>query len=208
MEENVQITQGLTKGSLNPAPFIQFAIWFDQAKEAGLFQYNSMALATATPEGRPSVRMVLLEGFDEKGFVFYTSYESRKGKELAQNPWAACTFWWGPMFRQVRIEGEVTKLSGAECDAYFSGRPRQHQLESWSSSQSQVIKNHRELERRLLEMKVRYGDGPIPRPPDFGGYRLIPETVEFWQARPDWLHDWLRYSRQEDGNWLIERLSP
>lgn len=201
--------QPLKKGIVSPDPIEQFQKWFEQAAAAQLFQANAMTLATTTAGGRPAARMVLLVEYDERGFVFYTSYESRKGKELDRNSQAALVFWWGPLFRQVRIEGTVTRLSQPECDAYFASRPRDHQLEVWAFHQSRVIRDRDELKRGVKAMRDRYSEIElIPRPPDFGGYRLIPSVMEFWHGRRDWLHDSLRYQRQSDGSWIIERLAP
>lgn len=175
---------------------------------ADIYQPHGMTLATAGASGRPSARMVLLEAFDEQGFVFFSSYGSRKALELTENPWAALVVWWNALHRQVRVEGRVARLSQAENDAYFATRPRRHQLEAWASKQSQAIANRGILERRIGELEAQYEGRKIPRPPEFGGYRLLPDQLDFWQARPDWLHDWLRYVRRADGSWEIQRLSP
>lgn len=201
-------SQPLDRSTVLSDPFAQFRVWFDQANDADLFQANSMTLATTNADGRPSARMVLLESFDERGFRFYTSYASRKGKELDQNPWAALVFWWGPLFRQVRIEGTVSCLEESDCDRYFATRPRAHQLESRAFRQSQPIRDREELKRRVRMLKEKYRGKSIPRPDDFGGYRLKPVSLEFWQGRQDWLHDSLRYSRQAGGGWITERLAP
>jgi pyridoxamine 5'-phosphate oxidase len=166
-----------------------------------------MTLATADAAGRPSARMVLLKGFDERGFVFYTNYGSRKAGELDANPAAALVFWWPPLQRQVRVEGNVERVSREESEAYFRTRPLGSQLGAWASAQSQVIAGRAELERRLEELTARYGDGDVPLPPFWGGYRIRPEVVEFWQNRPNRLHDRLRYRRTPTG-WTIDRLSP
>lgn len=189
-------------------PIAQFQVWFEQAGEVGLFQRNAMTLATATAGGRPSARMVLLSEFDERGFVFHTSFDSRKARELAENPRAALVFWWGPLFRQVRIEGTVSKLARSEIEAYFNNESREHQIAAWAWQQSQVVDGRQTLEQLAQSLRARYGRDPIPTPPSFGGYRLQPDIIEFWQARLDWIHDWLRYGREEDGSWSIERLAP
>ena len=166
---------------------------------------EAMAVATATSDGRPSVRMVLLKGFDEQGFVFFTGYESRKGGELATNPRAALLFYWDPLGRQVRIEGPVERVAEAESDAYFRSRPRGAQISASVSPQSRVVESRAGLEALAAELEVR-GD-EIPRPPAWGGFRLAPQTYEFWQHRANRLHDRLRY-RREDGDWVLERLAP
>lgn len=199
---------GLSEADADPNPFQQFQKWFDQALAAQLLEPNGMTLATTTPDGKPSARIVLLKNFDKRGFVFYTNYESHKGQELAQNPQAALVFWWPELERQVRIEGRVEKVSDAESDAYFHSRPLGSQLGAWASEQSQAIDSREVLEHRLQELKEKYQDREIPRPSHWGGYRVIPELVEFWQGRPSRLHDRLQYRRLENGSWLIERLSP
>ncbi len=166
-----------------------------------------MTLASASRDGRPSARMVLLKGIDA-GFVFYTNYEGRKARDLAENPWAALVFYWAELERQVRIEGRVEQVSQEESDAYFASRATESRLGAWASRQSQVIAGREVLERRLRELTAEYADREIPRPPFWGGYRIIPNSIEFWQGRPGRLHDRLRYRRLADGAWLIERLSP
>lgn len=198
----------LYKSAVDPNPFVEFQEWFDGAIAADVYQANAMTLATATAEGKPSARMVLLKGFDEGGFVFYTNYESRKGQELAQNPWAALVFWWGPLQRQVRIEGKVSRVAAAESDAYFANRPRGSRLGALASWQSQIISGRDVLERRLETLGKKYQEQEVPRPPYWGGYRLQPVTIEFWQHAEDRLHDRLQYRLQEDGSWQIDRLSP
>lgn len=189
-------------------PFTIFAAWYQDAQDAGLHEPNGMTLATVGADNRPSARIVLLRQVDERGFCFYTNYESRKGHELAANPNAALLFWWGRLERQVRVEGRVERMSEAESDAYYHSRPKGSRLGAWVSSQSQVIPNRQVLEDRLVELEQEYADQDPPRPPHWGGYRLIPEMFEFWQGGPHRLHDRLRYLRQESGGWLIERLAP
>jgi pyridoxamine 5'-phosphate oxidase len=199
--------EALAEADVDHDPVVQFGRWFEQSEQAGLLEPTAMTLATATPDGRPSARMVLLRGFDERGFCFYTNYESRKGIELAANPRAALVFWWGELERQVRIEGPVTPTSRAESEAYFHSRPPGSQLSAAASPQSRVIADRAALERRVAELAAGAADGQVPLPEFWGGYRLTHEVVEFWQGRPNRLHDRLRYRRAGDG-WKIERLAP
>jgi pyridoxamine 5'-phosphate oxidase len=189
-------------------PFRQFATWFDEARAASPVEPNAMALATVGADGRPSLRMVLLKGADERGFVFYTNYESRKGRELADMPWAALTFFWPEMERQIRIEGRVEPVSAEESDAYFHSRPIGSQLSASASHQSEVIAGREELEQRVAALSAQYHDQEIPRPENWGGFRVIPDAIEFWQGRANRLHDRLRYRLLASGGWQIERLSP
>ena len=200
--------RGLSEADLDPDPFRQFQLWFADASGAGLIEPNAMTLATATPDGRPSARMVLLKSFDERGFVFYSNFESRKGRELAANPWAALVFFWVELERQVRIEGRVERASGEESDAYYASRPAGSRIGAWASRQSSVIAGRDLLEERVRELEEQYRDQPIPRPPFWGGFRVVPHAIEFWQGRPSRLHDRLRYDRDDSGCWTIERLSP
>jgi len=199
--------EALTEADVDADPVVQFGRWFEQAEAAGLLEPHAMTLATATPDGRPSARMVLLRGFDERGFCFYTNYESRKGVELAANPRAALVFWWAELERQVRIEGRVERTSRAESEAYFHSRPPGSQLSAAASPQSRVITDRAVLERRVAELATDAPDGPVPLPDFWGGYRLTHEVVEFWQGRPNRLHDRLRY-RRADATWKLERLAP
>jgi len=199
---------GLQESDLDPSPFKQFDKWFQQALTAGLPEPNAMTLATATPDGKPAARIVLLKGFDDRGFVFFTNYESQKGRELADNPHAALVFHWVELERQVRISGRVGRVSTAESETYFRSRPLGSQLGAWVSPQSQVISGRKVLEDKLEDLTHRYQNTPIPLPPYWGGFRAAPDALEFWQGRPNRLHDRLRYTLQSGGRWLIERLAP
>jgi pyridoxamine 5'-phosphate oxidase len=196
--------EDLREQGVDPDPLRQFSRWFDEAS-GGVSMPEAMALATATADGRPSVRMVLLKGFDERGFSFYTGYESRKGRELAENPRAALLFHWPG--RQVRIEGSVERLSPAESDAYFASRPRASRLSAIASRQSETVRDREELEARVADLDKAYADADPPRPDRWGGYRLVPGTYELWQHRDDRLHDRLRY-RRDGRSWIVERLAP
>jgi pyridoxamine 5'-phosphate oxidase len=200
--------RGLREDDLAADPFTQFGVWFDEVAQAEVREPNAMTLATATPDGQPSARMVLLKGVDARGFAFFTNYESRKGNELSVNPRAALVFFWVQLERQVRVEGRVERVWGEESDLYFANRPQGSQLGAWASQQSAVLADRGTLETRYEELRSQYQGEAIPRPPFWGGYRVVPETVEFWQGRVNRLHDRLRYRRQADGSWVIERLSP
>ncbi len=200
--------QGLSETEVHPNPFEQFKTWFNQALAAQLPEPNAMTIASATTDGKPYARIVLLKDYDERGFVFYTNYESHKGQQLVQNPWGAIAFWWTQLERQVRIEGRVEKVSELESDEYFQSRPKGSQLGAWASNQSQVIDSREVLERRLEQLKEEYENKQVPRPPHWGGFRVIPDEIEFWQGRPSRLHDRLLYRRSEDGTWKIQRLAP
>jgi pyridoxamine 5'-phosphate oxidase len=202
------VAQGLRRSDLNPDPIKQFSNWFTAAIEAGIRDVNAMSLATTAKECKPSVRIVLLKGFDQYGFVFFTNYESEKGKQLEANPYAALAFYWIELDRQIRVSGKTEKTSRKESQAYFRSRPPGSQLSAWASRQSEVLDGRRVLDARMAEMTERFADKPIPLPPHWGGYRVKPDTMEFWQGRPNRLHDRFRYTRQADGNWLIERLAP
>jgi pyridoxamine 5'-phosphate oxidase len=194
--------------SLDPDPIKQFGEWYQTAWDAGIPEAHAMAVATATADGVPDARTVLLKGFDEDGFVFFTNYESRKGAQLAENPRAALVFYWKPLGRQIRISGSVTRVPWDESDGYFRTRPRGSRLGAWASRQSTVIGSRAELEERVQELEDLYSDDEIPLPPYWGGYRVAPESFEFWEGRANRLHDRFRYRRGESGDWVIERLSP
>jgi pyridoxamine 5'-phosphate oxidase len=201
-------TEGLRRADLHPDPIEQFATWFSTAVNSGLPDANAIALATATPDGKPSVRIVLLKGFDQGGFVFFTNYQSDKGRELVANSQAAFVIYWVQLERQIRVAGRVEKTSRAESQVYFHSRPRGSQLGAWVSHQSEVIDARRILEARLAEMTERFAGVEIELPPHWGGYRIVPEALEFWQGRANRLHDRFRYTRQPDGSWTIDRLAP
>lgn len=190
-------------------PLLQFSRWLDEARRAELLEPNAMTLATATPNGVPSARVVLLKGADERGFTFFTDRRSRKGEELGRNPAAVMVFWWGELERQVRVEGLVTAIADVESDGYYASRPEGSRISAWASRQSAPVPGGRAtLERQWTEAAARHQGTAIPRPPYWGGYRLVPEMYEFWQGRPDRLHDRIRYVRQDRGGWVTDRLSP
>jgi pyridoxamine 5'-phosphate oxidase len=201
------IRAGLTESAADPDPIAQFRRWFDTAIGADLHEPNAMTLATATPEGRPSARIVLLKGFDERGFVFYTSYEGRKSEEIEANPRCALVFYWGELERQVRVEGGVSRIPEEESDEYFGSRPRGSQLGAWASEQSRPVEGRDALEERLRNLEAEYEGREVLRPPFWGGYRVEPEVIEFWQGRENRLHDRLVY-RRSGGSWRRERLQP
>ncbi len=197
----------LVEEEADPSPILQFQNWLQAAVAAQVLEPNAMTLATVH-DGQPAARIVLLKDFDERGFVFYTNFLSQKGQALAQTPAAALVFWWGSLERQVRIEGRVVRVSEAEADAYFQSRPLGSQLGAWASHQSQMIEGREGLEQRLHDLEQDFQDRPIPRPDFWGGYRVEPHTIEFWQGRPNRLHDRLCYRHISDNHWKIERLSP
>jgi pyridoxamine 5'-phosphate oxidase len=201
------VVRGLTEEDAGTDPFILFDRWFREAREAGLYLPESMALATSTADGRPSVRQVLLKAADDRGFVFYTNYDSRKGLEIEENPCGAIAIHWPILQRQVRISGAVEKTSTEESQTYFDSRPRGSRIGAWASDQSSVLRGRDELERRFRETQERFSSGDVPLPPFWGGYRVIPETIEFWQGRANRLHDRLRFTRGGAG-WTIDRLYP
>ena len=199
----------LDENGIASDPFHQFTTWYDEAVAAGLPEPEAMTLSTATLEGRPSARIVLLRGYDERGFCFFSNYASQKGRELAANPYAAVTFHWVELERQVRIAGRVEKVTAAESDVYFQSRPSQSRIGAWSSPQSNVIPSRDALEQFFDDYQERYSDvTAIPRPEHWGGYRVIPERIEFWQGRPNRLHDRLCFTRIDQGQWTLQRLAP
>ncbi len=197
----------LSETSVESDPIAQFARWYEGALKSVKPLPEAVALATATRTGHPSLRMVLLKGFDAHGFVFYTNYRSRKARELTRNLRASLVFYWGDLQRQVRVDGHVTKVTARESDEYFATRPRGSQLSAWASAQSAKVASRAMLERRFAAFARRY-PGAVPRPPHWGGYRLAPHVVEFWQGREDRLHDRIVYRRGPRGRWAIERLAP
>lgn len=201
--------RGVRRDELDADPIVQFGQWFDISTDAGIHEPEAMIVSSVDAEGMPSSRHVLLKGVDH-GFVFFTNYESQKGRELIANPKAAICFPWNILSRQIRIIGAVEKVSEAESDEYFATRPRGSRIGAWASLQSEVIDGRHVLEERLAETEARFGDGDIPRPPHWGGFRVLPQQIEFWQARPMRLHDRFRYTADPsvDGGWRIERLSP
>jgi pyridoxamine 5'-phosphate oxidase len=199
-------SESLSERDVHPDPVKQFEKWFEQALRAGMIEPNAMTLATSTPDGRPSARMVLLKGVDANGFVFFTDYRSRKGAELSANPHVSLCFWWDALQRQVRVTGAAARVSREESEAYFRTRPHGSRIGAWASHQSAPLESRAPLEREVERLKVAYPDD-VPLPPHWGGYRVTPESIEFWQGRPSRLHDRIVYTA-ERGQWTIGRLSP
>ena len=200
--------QSLSEAEVDPDPIRQFLLWFNECLKARAHEPNAMTLATCDASGAPSARVVLLKGVDERGFVFFTNYQSRKGRNLEENPRAALVFYWPELERQVCVEGDVARTSEAEADAYFARRPRESQIGSAASPQSQVIESRQVLEERARALQQQFLAGNIPRPPHWGGYRLKPRRIEFWQGRPSRLHDRIEYLLDNAGHWQIRRLAP
>jgi pyridoxamine 5'-phosphate oxidase len=198
--------RGLSEADVASDPFVQFERWFAETREAGVVEPNAMTLATVSAEGQPSARVVLLKGFDRRGFVFYTNFASRKGQELTAHPLAALLFYWPELERQIRVEGVVERVADVEADSYFTSRPLGSRLGAWASPQSQVIADRAALDARLADVTARFGD-EVPRPPHWGGLRVVPQRFEFWQGRPSRLHDRIVYVASEE-NWAINRLAP
>jgi len=198
----------LSRAKADTNPIRQFAAWFELAKQVDPEFANAMVLSTAASAGQPSSRLVLLKEFDERGFVFFTNYASRKAQELADNPQASLVFWWKEVYRQVRVEGRVAKVSRAESEAYFATRPRGSQIGAWASRQSATLAQRADFEAKIEQIETRFAGQAVPCPPFWGGYRLLPQAIEFWQGRESRLHDRLRYRRGEGESWQIERLSP
>jgi pyridoxamine 5'-phosphate oxidase len=198
----------LDERSVDQDPLKQFLRWIEEASKGGVLEPNAMTLATSSKDGLPSARVVLLKDADERGLVFYTDSRSRKGEELAQNPVAALVFWWGELERQVRITGNVARVDEAEAESYYRSRPEGSRISAWASHQSRVVPDRATLDAQWAEAARRLAAGEIPKPPYWAGYRVTPTEYEFWQGRPNRLHDRLRFLRGEEGAWIIERLSP
>lgn len=200
--------RSLDASDVDPDPIVQFDRWWKEALESEIVEVNAMTLCTISPEGKPTGRIVLLKGFDERGFVFFTNYQSNKGKALSAHPDAALVFFWKELERQVRIEGTVTKLSSGESDDYFYSRPEGSRIGAWASPQSEVIPDRERIEKNVSSFQAKFGKEPIPRPPHWGGYLVKPSAIEFWQGRPSRLHDRIFYSQTPSGEWQISRLAP
>lgn len=200
--------KSLSENDVAADPIEQFGRWWNEAVQSELEEVNAMTLATATANGRPAARIVLLKDYNEEGFVFFTNYESHKGEEMKDNPHAALVFFWAALERQVRIEGTVEKVPAEESDAYFVSRPRGSRIGAWASPQSKVISGREVVEKNVTAMEQQFGEGDIPRPQHWGGYRVKPLLIEFWQGRPSRLHDRILYTADEAGKWKIERLAP
>ena len=200
--------QSLLETDVAPDAILQFDKWWDDAIKSELDEVNAITLATASANGIPSARIVLLKGYDKNGFVFFTNYQSNKGQEMEENPNACLVFFWAALERQIRIWGKVEKITAAESDVYFTSRPVGSRIGAWASPQSSIIEKREIIEERQKEFEQKFGDGNIPRPPHWGGYIVKPVQIEFWQGRPSRLHDRIQYLLQKDGIWKIERLAP
>jgi len=200
--------RSLSEKDVSEDPLKQFGQWWDEAVHSKIDEVNAMTLATASPDGLPSARIVLLKGFSEKGFTFFTNYESYKGRQLAENPKACLVFFWKELERQVRITGLVIKISPSESDEYFNSRPEASRIGAWASPQSRVVENRHWIDEKFNELVNKMEGTDIPRPPHWGGYLVKPVEIEFWQGRPSRLHDRIQYSLEENGKWKIERLAP
>jgi pyridoxamine 5'-phosphate oxidase len=198
----------LTEADVLPGAIQQFGIWWEEAVKSEIDEVNAMTLATASADGAPDARIVLLKGYDERGFVFFTNYRSSKGRQMAENPQACLVFFWKELERQVRITGSVEKIAGAESDTYFASRPAGSRIGAWSSPQSEVIASREIIETNIEKYSSQFADEPVPRPAHWGGYVVHPQAMEFWQGRPSRLHDRIRYTLQQDKTWQIERLAP
>jgi pyridoxamine 5'-phosphate oxidase len=200
--------RSLSETDVAAGALAQFGVWWNEAVASQIDEVNAMTLATASPSGVPDARIVLLKGYDERGFVFFTNYQSAKGRQLAENGQACLVFFWKELERQVKVYGSVEQVPAGESDDYFASRPRESRIGAWCSPQSRVIKGRQVLEDNVTNYTERFADGDVPRPPHWGGYLVRPQSIEFWQGRPSRLHDRIRYTLQTDGGWLIERLAP
>ncbi|HSZ85882.1 MAG TPA: pyridoxamine 5'-phosphate oxidase [Puia sp.] len=207
MRKDYQL-QKLSEESVNENPFLQFNTWWSEAVEAKIDEVNAMTLATASGDGAPAARTVLLKAFDESGFVFFSNYDSNKGKQLQENPRACLVFFWKELERQIRITGTVSKTSGKESDEYFNSRPEGSRIGAWASPQSHIIASRKWLEENEKEFRKKFNNEKLSRPENWGGYRVMPAVIEFWQGRPNRLHDRIQYTFQENSKWVIERLAP
>jgi pyridoxamine 5'-phosphate oxidase len=201
-------SRGLDESTVDRDPIQQFRAWFEEALRAEVLDGNAMTLATVTRDGRPAARTVLLKDLDSRGMVFFTHYNSPKGDDLAAHPFATLLLYWAELERQVRISGAIERVAAEESDAYFASRPRDSQIAAWAAFQSTELPDRATLERRYAEMEKKYAGGPVPRPPDWGGYRVLPDRIEFWQGRPRRLHDRLLFTKNADGSWRRVRLAP
>lgn len=205
---NEYICKGINKNDMAADPIDQFEKWFVEAIKNKVSDPNAMHLSTVKLDGKPSGRIILLKGFDEKGFVFFTNYDSKKGEELKNRSFASLTFFWNELFRQVRIEGTVHLISDKQSDDYFNSRPRGSQISAWASSQSEIVSSRLDLETKARNIEIRFRNKPVPRPENWGGYCLIPKSIEFWQGRANRMHDRIQYQLEQEKKWSMCRLSP